>query len=81
MANTVQTRPRAQITAARALEVAETDAINAYGDLSLFRVQVRLGPQGWNVDYELNDPGLHGGGPHYVIDPPDGRILSKRYEQ
>jgi hypothetical protein len=81
MTNTVQTPPRGQITAARALEVAEADAFIAYGDLSSFRVQVRLGPQGWNVDYELNEAGLNGGGPHYVIDRADGRILSKRYEQ
>jgi hypothetical protein len=33
------------------------------------------------VDYELEDPRRKGGGPHDVIDPLTGAILSKRYEQ
>jgi hypothetical protein len=35
----------------------------------------------WHTDYELKDPNLKGGGPHYVIDSATGAILSKRYEQ
>src|SRR5436305_90002 len=40
-----------------------------------------LEEDGWHVDYELKDPRLKGGGPHYVIDRFNGAILSKRYEQ
>jgi hypothetical protein len=40
-----------------------------------------LEPDGWHVDYELKDPRLKGGGPHYIIDADSGTILSKRYQQ
>jgi hypothetical protein len=33
------------------------------------------------VDYELVNPDVNGGGPHYIIDPVTGAINSKRYEQ
>jgi len=69
------------ITAARALTTAEADAAAVYGDLTPFLVQLRLEPDGWHVDYELADQNVQGGGPHYVIDPSDGRIVRKRYEQ
>jgi len=65
----------------QALDTARLDAEKAYRDLSGFRVLISLGPDGWHVDYDLKDPQMNGGGPHYVIDPATGRILSKRYEQ
>jgi hypothetical protein len=71
----------ARISAARALAEAEADAQRAYRDLSAYQVRVRLADDGWHVDYDLTDPRLQGGGPHYVIDATDGRIVSKRYEQ
>lgn len=71
----------APIPASRALVEAEADALRAYGDLSPYHVRVRLEPDGWHVDYELKDPRFQGGGPHYLIDPTDGRIVRKRYEQ
>lgn len=40
-----------------------------------------LQQDGWHMDYELKDPHVQGGGPHYVIDPGDGAILAKQYEQ
>jgi hypothetical protein len=66
---------------ARALDIARLDAEKAYRNLSGFRIQISLGPDGWHVDYDLADPHINGGGPHYVIDPVTGIILSKRYEQ
>jgi hypothetical protein len=69
------------ISASLALSAVETDAIAAYRDLSPFRVEVRLEDDGWHVDYELKDATSNGGGPHYVVDADDGRILRKRYEQ
>jgi len=69
------------ISAARALVEAEADAQRVDGDLSIYRVQLRLEADGWHVDYDLADPQLQGGGPHYVIDATDGRIVRKRYEQ
>jgi hypothetical protein len=65
----------------RALAVAQADALQAYRDLSWFRVQVVQEEDGWHVDYEVKNPRHKGGGPHYVIDPMTGAILSKRYEQ
>jgi hypothetical protein len=49
--------------------------------LSLYRASVALEGDGWHVDYELKEPQLQGGGPHYVIDPGDGKILVRLYEQ
>ena len=65
----------------QALSVAQADALKAYGDLSVYRIQLVLESDGWHVDYELKDPRLKGGGPHYIIDATTGSIVSKRYEQ
>jgi hypothetical protein len=56
-------------------------SLEAYRDLSAYRIQLVLEDDGWHVDYELKDPNLKGGGPHYLIDARTGAILSKRYEQ
>jgi hypothetical protein len=69
------------VSGARALAVAEADALPAYRDLSRYRVQVVLQTDGWHVDYQLTDPRQKGGGPHYVIDATSAAILVKRYEQ
>ena len=69
------------ISAARALGEAESDASRAYGDLSPYSVKVQLEADGWHIDYELIDPELQGGGPHYVINAHDGTIARKQYEQ
>jgi len=69
------------IASDQALKIARIDAEQAYKDLSPYRIHIALEPDGWHVDYELKNPSWHGGGPHYVIDSADGRILSKRYEQ
>ena len=63
------------------LTIAQADAAPVYRDLSAFRIQLVLEDDGWHVDYELKDPRLKGGGPHYVIDARTGAIVSKRYEQ
>lgn len=65
----------------QAMSIARVDAEQAYRSLLAYRVSVTLEPDGWHIDYELRDPLVHGGGPHYVIDPMSGEILSKRYEQ
>lgn len=65
----------------RALAIAQADALQAYRDLLPYRIHISLEPDGWHVDYELKDPRHKGGGPHYVIDPRTGAILSKRYDQ
>ncbi|MCI0681032.1 MAG: hypothetical protein L0Y71_02920 [Gemmataceae bacterium] len=64
-----------------ALKIARLDAERAYRDLAAYRIGIALEADGWHVDYELKDPNLNGGGPHYVIEPHSGVILSKRYEQ
>ena len=69
------------LSAERALGIAQADAIVAYHDLSLYRIRLELESDGWHVDYELKDPQLKGGGPHYVIDRRTGELVSRRYEQ
>jgi hypothetical protein len=63
------------------LRIARQDAEAAYRDLSGYRISLLLQPDGWHVDYDLLEPLVAGGGPHYIIDPASGTILSKRYEQ
>jgi hypothetical protein len=63
------------------LKIANVDAEKAYRDLSPFRIEIVLKDDGWHIDYELKDPQLNGGGPHYVIDAATGAIVTKRYEQ
>jgi hypothetical protein len=65
----------------QALTIAQADASQAYRDLSPYRIQLVLEDDGWHVDYELKDPRLKGGGPHYLIDAYTGAIVAKRYEQ
>ena len=69
------------ITSDQALRIARQDAERVYRDLSPYRASVSLEQDGWHVDYELKDPQAQGGGPHYVIDPGDGAILARQYEQ
>jgi hypothetical protein len=69
------------LTADQALAIAQTDAVQAYRDLSGYCIRVSLEGDGWHIDYELKDPRLKGGGPHYVIDSVVGTITSKTYEQ
>lgn len=66
----------------QALRIAQADAAKAYrDDLSLYSIRLSLEEDGWHIDYELKNPKLKGGGPHYVIDPVAGAIKSKVYEQ
>jgi hypothetical protein len=69
------------ITSDQALRIARLDAERVYRDLSPYRASIALEQDGWHEDYELKDARLQGGGPHYVIDPGDGAILAKQYEQ
>ncbi len=65
----------------QALKIAREDGEKVYRDLFRFDIRVALETDGWHVDYILKDDRARGGGPHYVIDPLTGGILSKRYEQ
>ena len=56
------------IAADQALVIAQADAARAYRDLTAYRIQLFLEGGGWHIDYELTNPKLKGGGPHYVID-------------
>lgn len=76
MANSV-----VSLAGAQALAIAQADAARAYRDLSPYRIQLVLEDDGWHVDYELKNPKLKGGGPHYIIDAHTGSIVAKRYEQ
>jgi hypothetical protein len=69
------------ISCDQALRIARADAERVYRDLSMCRIVLTLEQDGWHIDYDLKDPRLKGGGPHYVIDAATGDILSTRYEQ
>jgi hypothetical protein len=81
MATSIPHATHERITSDEALRIARLDAEAAYRDLSVYRIHVSLEQDGWHVDYELKDPGAQGGGPHYVVDPTSGKVLSKKYEQ
>jgi hypothetical protein len=83
MAEVTETRDRDTqvLDGHQALAIAQADAAKAYRDLSAYRICLILEKDGWHIDYELKDPRLKGGGPHYVVDPFTGTIVSKRYEQ
>lgn len=72
---------RTTLAVAEVLRIAQRDAEAAYRDLSGFKITLTPSPDGWHVDYDLTDPLSAGGGPHYVIDPYTGDIVSRRYEQ
>jgi hypothetical protein len=64
------------------LGIAQRDAELAYRqNLAGYRITLVLQEDGWHVDYDLKEPLVAGGGPHYVIEAATGKIVSKRYEQ
>lgn len=65
----------------RALEIARANAAQAYRDLSVYKVEATLKDDEWFVDFNLADPGMVGGGPHYVISAKSGEITAFRFEQ
>jgi hypothetical protein len=69
------------MTADQILRVARLDAEKVYDDLSRFRINLALASDAWHVDFELVDPQMNGGGPHYIVDAASGEIVSKCYEQ
>ena len=81
MTNTTATSGQVTLAGDAALAIAQSDALKAYRDLSKYRIQLVLENDGWHVDYQITDPKLKGGGPHYIIDASSGVIVSKRYEQ
>jgi hypothetical protein len=69
------------LTSPDILRIADNDARTIHRDLSGLKITLALYGDGWHVDYNLIDPLCAGGGPHYVIDPRSGEILSRRYDQ
>jgi hypothetical protein len=69
------------MTSPEILRIAQQDAEAAYGDLTGYTITLTLKVDGWHVDYDVKEPIVAGGGPHYVIDPVTGTILSKVYYQ
>ncbi len=69
------------LAADQVLAIAQADAARVYRDLSVYQIQLVLEDDGWHIDYELKNPRLKGGGPHYIIDAHTGTVISKRYEQ
>lgn len=75
-----QTAPTT-ITSDRALAIANADALVAYHRVHHFRVTIVLADDGWHVDYYHANPGVAGGGPHYIINADTGEIVWKEYHQ
>ena len=71
----------AALAVAEVLRIAHQDAQKVYRDLSGLKITLTPCADGWHVDYDLADPLVAGGGPHYVIHPDTGDILTRRYEQ
>lgn len=71
----------ASLAVAEVLRIAHQDAQSVYGDLSGFKITLTPCADGWHIDYDLTDPLVAGGGPHYVIHSVTGDILARRYEQ
>lgn len=78
---TMTPRGRPVVTSDEAMRIARLDAEAVYGDLSSYCITLFYGQDGWHIDYELTEPLVAGGGPHYIIDGATGRIVSKRYDQ
>lgn len=70
-----------RLSSVQVLRIANEDAERVYGDISDLEISIRLSADGWHVDYRPVNPEEQGGGPHYVIDPVDGTIKSKKYSQ
>lgn len=73
--------PARAILGHEALAIAEADALAAYKDLSIYRIELVQMEDGWHVEYHIKYPLWAGGGPHYVISAETGEILSKKYYQ
>jgi hypothetical protein len=73
--------PAKLLTSDEVLRIAREDAEKVYKDLTRFRISIVLEPDGWHVEYRGTKPFVAGGGPHYVIDPVTGAIISKKYYQ
>jgi hypothetical protein len=79
--NTSQEQESQLLSCDEVLKIARQDAEPAYGDLAHYRITLRCQADGWHVDYDLTEPYMAGGGPHYLIDATTGVILWKRYDQ
>ena len=80
---TTQLAPPA-VTADHALAIARADGIQAYRDLTAYRIEIALEGDGCHVEYYIkqrNGSRITGGGPHYIIDATTGVILNKKYYQ
>jgi len=73
--------PGASLGVADVLRIAQEDAQEAYGDFSAFKITLCRCADGWHVHFDLMDLLYAGGGPHYVIDPDTGNVVTRRYEQ
>lgn len=81
MTTTAQQPIQSRLQCDEVLKIAREDAERVYRDLSGYQITLQLEADGWHVDYDISRPLVAGGGPHYVIDPRTGTIVSKRYEQ
>jgi hypothetical protein len=74
-------QPKHLLSCDEILRIARQDGEMAYRHLTPYRISLNLREDGWHVDFDLTDPLVAGGGPHYIINPDNGLIVWKRYEQ
>jgi len=60
-----------------ALKIAQKDAKSSYRDLSVYNIRAKYKEGNWHVDFDLKDPQMPGGGPHYIICGETGIILTQ----
>lgn len=61
-----------------AILIAKGDAVENY-TLSVYDIICDEQPEAWRIVFKLKDPGVHGGGPDYLIDKNTGKILNATY--
>ncbi|MCB0397538.1 MAG: hypothetical protein KDD36_12850 [Flavobacteriales bacterium] len=79
--NETMTTDQDSITREEAMALARQWASQVYHDLTPYEIETTLKDGNWHVDYELKDPGMVGGGPHFVISASTGELISSRFEQ
>jgi hypothetical protein len=88
MSTTTASKP---LTSNEILAIAHADAVSAYANLDRFTIEMSRDNDQWTVVYRVRQPDsanvgkrrvfVSGGGPKYIIDAFDGKILMKTYYQ
>ena len=70
-----------RISAEQALEIAQIDAKEVYGDLIVFEATIDTVDTQWKIDFHSLDTAQVKEGPHYLVARRGGKIVMKYYPQ